>query len=103
MKRDILNEINRQEISVDEAEKIYDEIMDGPKASEAPSLLGLSKTEWTAFCHGATFEILSNWRINGWPVICLRCGKGILVDHFGWMFKEIGMTVGLVHVDCANV
>lgn len=100
MTRDILTEIHSGSLSLEKAEDIYDKIMDGPEANRAPELLGLTPYEWTAFCHGVSFDVLAKWRSESWPRRCLLCGKEIAIEKYGWLARQHESGAGLFHVGC---
>ena len=100
MKQDILAKLYQKEISPKQAEAIYKAII----TSEAPKarvLLGMSRIEWTAFAQGADLETLSNWRYGGWPGLCLRCKREIVINKFGWFIHRgrVGKK-RLEHISC---
>ena len=104
MKRDILHEIFTRRSSRDDAEKLVSEILASPEAPGLADELGMSVKEYTAYVHGAPFDVISRWRYAGWPVVCSRCGNPLDSDKYGWMAREreVG-TYGLVHVNCPRL
>ncbi|NTF66279.1 hypothetical protein A6U85_32445 [Agrobacterium sp. 13-626] len=101
IKRDLLDDLSRGELTDDEAQKILDEVLDSPLASETEKTLGFSRIEWTAFAHGASLQELAAWRKGGWPTQCLVCGKLIDVASFGWRVIDDGKgNSGLRHIRC---
>lgn len=99
---DVLKDLHENKISLDEAWEIYDRIME-ENPGEIGTLLNLSLTEMTAFVHGAGFEDLARWRYSGWPVNCAICGKGMVIENFGWIVKEgKNDTSTIVHVECLS-
>lgn len=101
MKRDILKELMDGAVSPDEAERIYDAIMDDGKMDFAEAL-GLSNTEATAYGYGVPFDELAKWRRDGWPNNCVACGGVIDVSRGGWIPKEHGREPhhALKHLQC---
>lgn len=98
---DLLKLIFEQEISVEDAERIYDEVVDGSKGASLREVLGLSRQEWTAFGFGVWFDELAVWRYEGWPRRCQRCGLEIDVGNFGWQAIAVdGERHRLRHFKC---
>jgi hypothetical protein len=103
MIRDVLSEIRTGATSVDDAEKLYNLIMDSDESSTVAEQLGLSRVEWTAFCQGVGFAELAQWRASGWPTNCAVCGKPIVSADFGWLAQAMDeVDHCLVHVSCAR-
>ncbi len=77
---DILARLVSNEMSLEEVESEYDRVMesaDGPRPGDALCLTG---AEWTAFSQGVWFDELAQWRKDGWPTSCERCGAAIEVS-----------------------
>lgn len=100
MKRDVLDEICSARMRLDEAEELYDEIMDSDVGGDLAELLGLSSEEWTAFGQGVWFDELAEWRKNGWPHKCVLCGEDIVLKSFGWLVLERDGVSCLRHIEC---
>ena len=99
--RDILEEVYKGLIAVDEAHDIFDEILASDETDSVFDLLGFSLTESSAYCHGADFDDVAKWRYEGWPDSCAVCGKKIVPEEGGWWAKGKGDTFYLVHIkDC---
>ncbi len=101
MKRDILRELADGAVSPEEAERIYDAIMNAGKMDFAEAL-GLNTLEATAYGYGVEFPELAKWRKEGWPNKCALCGKSIDIPNGGWMAKEFGPKFehALEHLAC---
>lgn len=97
---DVLLEIDRRQLTEEGADSILDRILDSAQAEKVESLLALSRAEWTAHCHGATFSDLARWRYHGWPTQCAACGREINVADFGWKVVEVGGFSNLKHIRC---
>ena len=98
--RDILDELSKGTISPEQAERIYDDVMDSGKVDFAEAL-SLSKMEATAFGHGVGLPELAKWRLKGWPSKCVACGRAIEVPQYGWMAKEINPDHHVLeHITC---
>ena len=98
--RDILNEISTGTLKEEQVEKILAEILRSNDAEKVESRLMLTRMEWTAYCHGATFSELSRWRDQGWPTQCILCGREIEVDKFGWKVIDKDGISKLRHIRC---
>jgi hypothetical protein len=100
---DILKELYDGSITVDQAYNIYDDIMDSLLASYAAQNLGLTLTEWTAFCHGLSLDILAHWRYEHWPDICPVCLKKIEIDQYGWFASKDHEGIWILrHIKCID-
>jgi len=104
-KRDLLDDLNANRLTPDEAEQIYDLYMDNLTVADPPvaEMLGFSKKEWTAHAHGAPFEVIAQWRKCGWPNTCFLCGEGIASDDYGWFPREYEGGYGLRHIVCPKI
>ncbi|MGH7573969.1 MAG: hypothetical protein ACREM1_02405 [Longimicrobiales bacterium] len=100
-KNDILYELHAKTLSLEEAERIYDSVMDSDEI-DISARLGLSRAEMTALSHGVWFDELAQWRYGGWPESCFRCGLRIEPTDFGWLAKEQGEGHVLVHLRCPS-
>lgn len=89
--QDILKDLYFGALSSQQADAIFDELMDSSNSSQAREILGLSPMEWTAFGQGAGFPQLAKWRYEGWPSSCQICGAKIQVDQYGWLLADEGM------------
>ena len=69
-----------------------DETVDGFHEGELEGgiqeILCLDNYEWTAICHSLDLGKLADWRKNGWPKICCKCGSGIEYKKYGWVIKD---------------
>lgn len=76
---DILSEIIKGKLTVEQAYDILDETIEkfhsGELENGIPFMLGLNNYEWTAICHALDLLTLANWRLNGWPKECSICGS----------------------------
>ena len=101
MKRDILDELGQKTISPEEAQGIFDAVLDAGQMGLGEGV-GMSRTEYTAHGHGVWFDELAGWRKNGWPDTCVVCGEKIDVPKFGWIAKELGPDQDhfLKHIEC---
>ena len=100
MKRDILDEILTGALSEDDADAVLDAILDSSEAPNAEALLGLSRIEWTAHGHGAMWTEIAHWRRDGWPSVCVACGRSIQAERFGWRVVEVDGRAQLKHIRC---
>ncbi|GAB3254585.1 hypothetical protein GCM10027296_22890 [Chitinimonas naiadis] len=98
--RDILREVSEKKLSESDAEQVLESLLDSPQAAEIETLLGFSRTEWTAYGQGALISELASWRKNGWPALCLVCGAKIDIGKFGWRVIEKEERTGLKHIRC---
>jgi hypothetical protein len=101
-KRDLLDELITNSLTLEEAERVYDRYMDQLTAADPPvvEMLGFSRKEWTAHAHGAPFSVIAAWREHGWPDRCFLCGGQIISDNYGWFPREHDGIYGLRHVVC---
>lgn len=101
MSRDVLAELASHAITLEEAESLYDAILESDRRSAVRELLGMTRFEWTAFGHGVGLEELARWRVDGWPRLCEICGKQVSPPEFGWLAREESSgSHRLVHVAC---
>lgn len=100
---DLLAALARGELTLSQAEDLLDSAM-ASDAGTAPSRLGMSAVEWSAYAHGAHLSDLARWRLDGWPSTCDVCGLSVDVSAFGWVVREREGTsdVGLIHVSCLS-
>ena len=106
--RDVLKEILEGKIDEDKADVFFDEVVEyihsNPSLSEDdcwPSKwLCLTRVEWTAVGTGTPFTTVADWRKNGWPKSCFKCGKTIIPENFGWVAKEVNGKHLLKHLVC---
>lgn len=79
------------EIGIDDAYRIYDEIMDrfhnGNLNVFPREELCMDNFEWTAFAHGASLETIADWRKNGWPKTCANCDQTLDYKKYGWRIE----------------
>ncbi len=101
--RNILNEIFERKVTIEQADELLASILSSPEAGRAESLLMMTRPEWTAHVHGATFEELASWRYLGWPSQCMRCGREIEVANFGWKVVDVDGVSVLRHIQCPNL
>ncbi|MGF6573841.1 hypothetical protein ABH945_005962 [Paraburkholderia sp. GAS333] len=101
-KRNLLDDLIANRLTLDEAEQVYDWYMDNLTASDPPvvEMLGFSRKEWTAHAHGAPFDVIAAWRAKGWPDRCFLCGGEIVSDNYGWLPREYEGVYGLKHIVC---
>lgn len=89
---DILNSINSNEISINEAENLLEATIDKFHDNELEHTpqkeLGLDKYEWTAIGFGIDLYVLAQWRKKGWPTSCENCCIEIDYKNFGWKIKD---------------
>ena len=64
-KRDLIDAINRREITPEKAQSLFSAVIASEHASKAAELTGLSNLEYTAKCHGVPFSTLARWRSKG--------------------------------------
>ncbi|MDP9897879.1 hypothetical protein [Variovorax ginsengisoli] len=100
---DILNEVHHGSLNEDEADLIFDSIIESEFSAEVASLLNLTRHEWTAKAQGANWRTLASWRYSGWPENCARCGKKLNYLDFGWWVISEGETQILKHIKCPKV
>ena len=65
MKRDLINELNSEGITAEEAESCFHRWLD--EGADQPDEIGLTPMEYTAFSQGINILDLANWRNGGWP------------------------------------
>ncbi len=94
--RDILRELHLGILSSQQADAVFDELMDSSNSSKIKEILGISPQEWTAFGQGASLSLLAKWRYEGWPNSCRICGKAIEFEKYGWFLSGDGMR----HLHC---
>jgi hypothetical protein len=97
-KRDIIGELISGDLSVRDVDRLYDEL--GPYRVQRSWLL--SRVEWTAFAHGASWRDLARWRMQGWPRICHECRRALPPPRqYGWfVVPRSGGRSGIVHIPC---
>jgi hypothetical protein len=101
MNRDLLAELREGALGANDAEPIANEILASPDASKIMERLCLSKKEYTAYMHGAPFDVIAHWRYDGWPARCERCLRTLDSDLYGWRVRETqGGTFALEHLTC---
>lgn len=98
MQRDILEELHKGVITAADVYSLADET----DPSAISSHWGLSRSEWTAYCHGADWTDLVEWRYYGWPSQCAVCGERLPDEkEFGWFVLELANgSAGLRHIGC---
>jgi hypothetical protein len=113
-KLDILKDLYEGRISEDEAYDIQDQvgedfeagkiegkIIDGEITLDLGAYLGLTRMEWAAILHNASYNTVAKWRYEGWPTKCAECGKKIIPEKFGWKAKDGKEGKGiLIHIPC---
>jgi hypothetical protein len=99
--RDLLKDLQERRLTPEDAEREFLDVLDSERGAEVYELFGLSDPESTAYGHGVPFEELAEWRYEGWPSTCARCGRPIDVEAYGWFAGEEreGNSV-LVHIKC---
>jgi hypothetical protein len=98
--RDILAQLHAGGMRADEAEHIFDAVMDSPHSAAVQDLLVLSREEWKAFCFGVSFVRLADWRYNGWPYRCWKCGRELKAAECDWTIVWRNEQPQLQHVVC---
>lgn len=97
---DLLDKINKQEITINEAYDIFDDVIEkfhnGEIKMDPYDYLCIDRYERTANGHALSLSTLSIWRKTGWPNKCGICGKDIDYKNFYWTIKNDT----LVHIDC---
>lgn len=92
---DILNKIIFGEISKQDAEQVFDDIMDrfhsGLLKNDPQDEMCLNNHEWTAVAYGVDLDVLANWRKNGWPRTCINCNRSIDYKNYGWRIEQNGL------------
>lgn len=87
---DIIAMLSHNEMTVEEAENIFDNIIDkihnGQITSGWRKVLELSNYEATALLHGATLTDLVKVRYDGWPTHCSQCNLPLDYKKYGWFF-----------------
>ncbi|MBR7980694.1 hypothetical protein [Burkholderia cenocepacia] len=103
-KRDLLGDLASGRLTPKEAEDVYDFYMDNLSKTDppAPEMMGFSKKEWTAYAHGAPFEVIAQWRTHEWPDKCFVCGKAIVSDDYGWFVRKHEGEYALRHIICPD-
>ncbi|WP_175961303.1 hypothetical protein [Burkholderia pyrrocinia] len=99
---DLLNELIVGKLSAEEAESTCDFYLENLTANDPPiiEMLSISRKERMAYAHGAPFEVIAQWRGNGWPDKCFLCGGKIVPENFGWLPREHDGKIQLRHVVC---
>jgi hypothetical protein len=97
---DILKELHEGSITIDQAYDIYNNVMDTLIDPDIAKQIGLTDIEWTAYCHGVTFDVLEHWRYEGWPNTCSECQEKIIITQFGWFAIEENDKWVLLHNYC---
>ncbi len=105
--RDVLKLMYSKEISPEEAEELFHDVMDRIHRKKEKIIwaeeIGLSKYEATAFAQGASLSDLVKLRYEGWPRYCSRCKKGIDYKQFGWWFiRDDNGSPRLEHLQCPS-
>ena len=103
---DLLDLLSRNELTEEQAHKIYDEVISRIHQGDLPadwvSILGFSVREATAFCHAVGLRALAGWRRTGWPDQCELCKAPIGATNWWAMEDSQGKGV-LVHLSCLPV
>jgi hypothetical protein len=99
---DVLKELNEKTITLNQANGIYKQLMESKEAPNAGWRLGLNQIERIALIQGTPLKILLEWRYQGWPQACYRCGKHveITVNHTWAIEQRKGKAFTLVHYMC---
>lgn len=98
---DILTKIGDGSLTEDEALTLISDFLDSDLDDDICDLFGLSKVEWTAYCHCVSLDELAAWRTSGWPQPCVICGKDIDIHSYGWTAMEVDGVSFLRHISCA--
>jgi hypothetical protein len=98
--RDLLRELFEKKISEEDAAELLDNVLDSSDGRNTESVLMFTRAEWTAYGHGAGLSDLARWRYQGWPSKCVRCGREIALDRFGWKVVERNGLSVLEHIRC---
>lgn len=89
---DLLDKINKNEITIDQAYDIFDGVVDkfhkGILKDDIFDYLCMDRYERTARAHALSLLTLAKWRKDGWPKQCSRCGAEIDYKKFGWTIKD---------------
>ena len=98
---DLLDKINKQEITIDEAYDIFDEVVEkfhnGQIKQDPYDYMCMDRYERTANAHALSLLTLAKWRKEGWPQQCGKCNKEIDYKKFYWTIRDNT----IVHIDCA--
>jgi hypothetical protein len=97
---DLLKDVYDKKYAQDRAGEMISEMLSSPDGADTARKFGFSKTEWTAFAHGAELTEVASWRYDGWPDICCICKLPIIVENFGWQVVDDDDVSGLRHVRC---
>jgi len=103
---DLLALLRHGEVSLGEAERILDAVIDALHRGEGPpdwaTTLGLSNYEATAHMHGASLGALVTLRYDGWPTNCSCCRLPLDYRQYGWFFQGEGNDgkPRLRHITC---
>ena len=97
---DFLKRVYGKELTEDEAEEIYDNIMEHGHNDSWQEVLSMNTTEATAFMHGASFAEIARWRYEGWPTHCPVCGESLDISGGGWMVRETKAGSSIAHIGC---
>lgn len=100
IKRDLLDELYKGLISVDESYAILESILESPEAPSVKEALGFSDPEYTAYGHGVGLINIAKWRHEGWPEACAKCRKSLVVGEYGWWAKKEDNVGVLYHIGC---
>ena len=96
---DILKKINQGLITVDEADVIFEEVVNkfhnGELEISIYEYVKFNEYEATADASGIDYGVLAGWRKNGWPTSCSGCGKLINYKKYGWIIDENDELKGL--------
>ena len=98
-KRNLLEEVYQGKLSINDARKIYVEVLKSDHQTEISEILGLNDLELNALSQGATMASLIKWRYEGWPNKCSQCGRQLDLQKFGWRVPD-SFDTEIVHVEC---
>lgn len=100
---DLLALLYTAEITADDADRIYHEVVEKGVWDWAEAL-GLSEYEITANMHGVGFKELAKWRYEGWPDTCGLCHLPLDYRLYGWEadFDEDEKPY-LIHIECPTI
>ena len=101
--RDLLAELAAGGLTESEAYSILDDVRERSVLPRSLELVSLSPAEWTACSKGLPLVVLADWREQGWPADCRRCGIDVDPDGLHWRVVKGGddeSGYGLEHLEC---
>ena len=96
----ILDSLNSGEMTLADAEEIYDGVMDSDHGGKVAEILGLTPEEYTALGHGVWLDELASWRTNGWPCECPFCGRRVNIEAYHWKIATANGRSSVAHLAC---